>query len=905
MKKIKRVVAVLLIPAMLLANFLPFVNIDKAFAETIINLATATVVAPAGGEYPSAEVSINGGEGYSATFWEWSEGVTPLSPSDQFETGHDYDVRVIFTADEGYSFDENTTFLINGQTTSSWGGEGHRQTTFTNIPAGTPPAQQPTIVHTILVDQGATYSAIYSVCDPLEAGSIGQTMTTSGMWTVCAGDNMTLSATVIGGYTFSGWYLTHEVIEQGQSTWPDDQLLSTSPYYTFDPSDLGTAYPYIKLKVVEDPDYRQADQIQIWASAGGTVSATYTPSSPNVYDIPSKDGTSFVPNGEVVQFYVGDSVTATAQADENYEFVGWRHANAENIGDDKCKGEVFSTSTTYTWQPAVTVLAGDEEPLRYVCAQFEAVSTPVTTYETTLNKRNTDTEELPYGSDLAAYIESKKSNVHPTDDALNAAWLELFVNTGGVYKYPVYIQTVFTDVTYPDDPGCTGISCNGPAVFHYRYDYTEVTVTASTTVTATFDDGVNTPTEQTVTGGETTTPPADPVRNGYSFAGWSKDYVVIDENTGEVASGESLFDFANTPLTGNTTFFANWKKIHTVTFVDDDGVLPTDYLPVAQSVIAGDAITTPVDADGDPIPDYYNDYEFVNLFVNNIQYNNDPITADTVLHLRWYDAYEDYDNINEVNLTLTIPHVGIEVTVTGNDRDTQEPGPEVTVESGADYKLYDHAGEHATYWFTNNEFYGTPFAGTMVKNGTYYAQITLETLDSDTVFARNVVVKVNGVTVSAENLSVDLDILDLIVPVTPETTTYHITEGDGSSFNVVTDTEDVVIECDGPLDKLTGITLGNTTITENEGEITEGSTILTLKADYLASLAAGNYTVTFSYTDGDATATITIVDPNAAAPDTGIFTAEPSSATTSFEVVAVTIIISALGLTVITNKRRN
>jgi len=130
-------------------------------------------------------------------------------------------------------------------------------------------------------------------------------------------------------------------------------------------------------KWLAEEDLRDADQIQIWASPGGRVAAGYTPSNPNVYNLPTLDGTNFVENGEVVQYYVNDDVTAKASADEGFRFVGWKHVNTENEIPDgmeeppKCIGEVFSTAANFTYKPSVTVIDGDESPIRYVCAEFE------------------------------------------------------------------------------------------------------------------------------------------------------------------------------------------------------------------------------------------------------------------------------------------------------------------------------------------------------------------------------------------------------------------------------------------------------------------------------------------------------------------------------------------------------
>ena len=58
-----------------------------------------------------------------------------LDVTDSFETSKDYTVRVIFTPNENYTFDENTVFTINSGETSSYGEDGYRQRIFQDTPA--------------------------------------------------------------------------------------------------------------------------------------------------------------------------------------------------------------------------------------------------------------------------------------------------------------------------------------------------------------------------------------------------------------------------------------------------------------------------------------------------------------------------------------------------------------------------------------------------------------------------------------------------------------------------------------------------------------------------------------------------------------------------------------------------
>ncbi len=135
----------------------------------------------------------------------------------------------------------------------------------------------------------------------------------------------------------------------------------------------------------ETPEH-QGDQVQMWvgntevvgpdsSAQGGKVAVKYTPSYDDYPDIQAKDGTDYVA-GEILQFYKGDECTVYAKADEGYRFIGWYHVNiAWAPGEDLAwEGSVISTESSFTYKPGETIIPGDTDPLRYVCAVFEKIS---------------------------------------------------------------------------------------------------------------------------------------------------------------------------------------------------------------------------------------------------------------------------------------------------------------------------------------------------------------------------------------------------------------------------------------------------------------------------------------------------------------------------------------------------
>ena len=83
---------------------------------------------------------------------------------------------------------------------------------------------------------------------------------------------------------------------------------------------------------------------------------------------------------------------------------------------------------------------------------------------------------------------------------------------------------------------------------------------------------------------------------------------------------------------------------------------------------------------------------------------------------------------------------------------------------------------------------------------------------------------------------------------------YEIIEGKDQTF----ENKDIVIKCNGPINDLQSIKDGKNIIDSSNYTVEEGSTILTLKKEYLSTLSSGVHNITFVYSDGSATTTLTI-----------------------------------------------
>lgn len=195
---------------------------------------------------------------------------------------------------------------------------------------------------------------------------------------VIQGSQVTLTAEPYAylGYRFVGWYQANiNKLSPDDPHYLTDKLISTDKTYTFvdNPVGVGEA-PYICAVFEDTGIIRQGDQIQVWITDGGKAAVEYTPSEPNIYEFEATDGTDFVSVGEVVQYYKGDEITVHQKADEGYVFKGWYHVWIEwgpEAEHPKYEGEVISTDPTFTYKPGETIVDGDTEPLRYVCAVFD------------------------------------------------------------------------------------------------------------------------------------------------------------------------------------------------------------------------------------------------------------------------------------------------------------------------------------------------------------------------------------------------------------------------------------------------------------------------------------------------------------------------------------------------------
>lgn len=132
-------------------------------------------------------------------------------------------------------------------------------------------------------------------------------------------------------------------------------------------------------------------------------------------------------------------------------------------------------------------------------------------------------------------------------------------------------------------------------------------------------------------------------------------------------------------------------------------------------------------------------------------------------------------------------------------------------------------------------------------------------------------------------------------------TAYDITSGDGSTWKENNKDNGLTFKVNGYHKKFAGIVINGTVVDKKYYEIEAGSTIITLKAEYLQTLPAGNYTLLVQYTDGstDGEDTFTITKNESATPSDPTNPTDPSSPKTgdnSHPVVWISILIVCAGI---------
>jgi uncharacterized repeat protein (TIGR02543 family) len=213
-----------------------------------------------------------------------------------------------------------------------------------------------------------------------------------------------------------------------------------------------------------------------------------------------------------------------------------------------------------------------------------------------------------------------------------AVYTVTFVANGGSNVDPLTVASG-DRVTRPANPTRSGYTFAGwysNDELTSAWDFETGTVTANTTLyakwaevtyTVTFEvNNGSLVTAQTVAQGDKITKPADPTRNGYTFAGWYSNTALT-----------VAWNFETGTVAANITLYAKWTPVtYTVTFNVNDG---SNVSP--QQVTAGSTLTEPANPtrSGYVFAGWYKDVALTEIW----NFASDVVTANATLHAKWID----------------------------------------------------------------------------------------------------------------------------------------------------------------------------------------------------------------------------------------------------------------------------
>ena len=215
------------------------------------------------------------------------------------------------------------------------------------------------------------------------------------------------------------------------------------------------------------------------------------------------------------------------------------------------------------------------------------------------------------------------------------------------------------------------------------------------------------------------------------------------------------------------------------------------------------------------------------------------VTIPAGLAVGTYSLYVFAEDVNTGNLTDYATALGTAISINVNAAPSTYA---VTVNNGTGDGNYE---ENATVTITAD----AALSGQHFKEWTGADSLNF-TSGSKTSTTATFTMPANAVEVTAtyEN--------DLSEPSEPSLT-YHIIDGANGTFTIGSDGNLVIIG-DGAYSKFKEVKVDGVVIAGANYTVTEGSTIITLKSDYLKGLKTGNHTFELVWTDGSVATTFTV-----------------------------------------------
>ncbi len=846
----KKILALLII--MLFS--LSFVTMMEVYAEgeEVIDVARAYVAVPVIGEAPSIDVT----PGDSSKYWiddnetSWYR-ISPTSgPFDTFLGGRIYSFRILFRPKPGYTFSDDTLFLINDAKTGYWGdSKAMAQQYFYTVDEGTNVTitfkykneqeeyvvfSQETVKYNEMVGRPTT--------NPTKEGYTFVKWETANGYDVDFNSHVTTStdyfAVFIENANLQHYTITLNPNNDTLETDTIDNVVGGSINSLETVENYGFTVPNGKQFYgwkVGEKIYLPGEYFKVTSDITATAQYIGSTTLPTTHTITFKDGTATL--GTDV---VNDNATLTVPANpekQGYVFVNWyADEGLETLFDFSTP--ITSDTTIYArWNekiedisvtitlpvagqnPVETGESGDSSKYTIKSVAFYDDESNLLSSSDTFVAGETYTIYVTYSpkvgytfpSDVSATINDEAATFWTTisDQYQSKAF---YID----YTVPV-LPTVVTEASatvvapvageHPSFTATPGDSDAYTATVYAWYDLDNNG--ASMTASDTF-----------VEGNEYQVRIHFVANDGYEFSA-SPSYVING------TPNFTAYEMSN-QRGMNFTVSSSQVTTHTVTFNLDGGTMSGENSVVVNH---GEKVARPAN---DP---YKADMYFVDWYADSTKttkfnFETTEINEDTVIYAKFksyaslaigttpggkYSVPEVFaENMNE-SMNATVPQDGI-----------------VTLTAVAD------SGYHFVGWYEGvigNSYFVEDHTNTLISSNATYTVTIENALIIRAVFAEDEVN--NG---------------DLNSP------TYTIIEGGNQTYYKGSNTN-IVIKASGPVDKLQGMEIDNgNPINPSDYDIESGSTILTLKSSFLENSSLGEHTITFKYDDGEVETKITIAE---------------------------------------------
>ncbi|MDO5569310.1 MAG: InlB B-repeat-containing protein [bacterium] len=383
--------------------------------------------------------------------------------------------------------------------------------------------------------------------------------------------------------------------------------------------------------------------------------------------------------GDIDSQLIESGKTATQPVNpslDGYTFSGWYYNSVIFDFSTPITSNITLTAR-YTQNVATThtiiFISDNQEVLRETVNTNSVVSPPTNITKESYHLTGWTLNNEPYNF----------NTIVTSDITLVATWQEIITYTatfntnGGIGTYPPITVEAGTSITEPVNPSRVGHTFSGWTLNGNTYNF-NTPLTSNIELIASwieipkftvsfYTNGGTTVASQVIQNGNKVTKPDNPVKTGYTFAGWYKNGI--------------YYDF-NSRVTSNFILTANWNVIpvYTVTFNSNGGSAINPQYIEKNSVAVKPANPT---KEG---------YTFIGWYNNDIlfSFNETPITSNIELIANWQE-------IPITTYTVNFDTAGGNETI----------GPSIVNAGSATIQPISPTKDGYTFsgWFLNNQAY--------------------------------------------------------------------------------------------------------------------------------------------------------------------------------------------------------